>query len=198
MENFSAKQWISIVILCSVVFFGGGLLTGREIYSRPQEPKIIEPLIETPAEQVTFYKVYITGAVKNPDVYQVEEGSIVKDLLDKAGGATEDADLIACNLAYRVHDGEKIVIPFKNAQNQSTTPSANTSMSDGSSQTKININTATLEQLMSLPGIGEVKGKAIIDYRNKNGEFKSIEEITRVSGIGTKTFEQIKDLITVF
>ncbi|NMC60449.1 MAG: hypothetical protein GYA51_13850 [Candidatus Methanofastidiosa archaeon] len=186
------------MVLVSFVAFGAGLLSGKKIYSGNQN-KMQIPLVQTPKIEPITYSVYITGAVKNPDVYKVEEGSIVKDLLQIAGGPTEDADLLSCNLAYKVHDGEKIVIPSKASvqlsENGGMTPE-NTEYSETNG--KININKANLEQLMALPGIGEVKAQAIIDYRTKNGPFKSIQEIMNVTGIGEKTFEKIQDMITVF
>lgn len=198
MEQFSSKHWITILVLVSFVAFGAGLLSGKKIYSRNQNEMQI-PLVQTPKIEPITYSVYITGAVKNPDVYKVEEGSIVKDLLQIAGGPTEDADLLSCNLAYKVHDGEKIVIPSKASaqlsENGEMTPE-NTEYSETNG--KININKANLEQLMALPGIGEVKAQAIIDYRTKNGPFQSIQEIINVTGIGEKTFEKIQDMITVF
>lgn len=198
MEQFSSKHWITILVLVFFVAFGAGLLSGKKIYSSNQNEMKI-PLVQTPKIEPITYSVYITGAVKNPDVYKVEEGSIVKDLLQIAGGPTEDADLLSCNLAYKVHDGEKIVIPSKASvqlsENGGMTPE-NTEHSETNG--KININKANLEQLMALPGIGEVKAQAIIDYRTKNGPFKSIQEIMNVTGIGEKTFEKIQDMITVF
>ncbi len=198
MEQFSSKHWITILILVFFVAFGAGLLSGKKIYSCNHN-EIEIPLVQTPKIEPITYNVYITGAVKNPDVYKVEEGSIVKDLLQLAGGPTDDADLLNCNLAYKVHDGEKIVIPSK-ASIQLSEDGEITSENIEYSETngKININKASLEQLMTLPGIGEVKAKAIIDYRTKNGPFRSIQEIMNVTGIGEKTFEKIQDMITVF
>lgn len=199
MESFTVKQWVIVTLLVAAIAFGAGILVGRSVAienTLSEQPSITESEVNE-----IMYSVYITGAVKNPDVYEVPEGAIVRDLIIKAGGVLDDADLINCNLAYRVHDGEKIVIPFKASQSSDSTTlisgtasSVSTTVTEG----KVNINSSTVEQLMKLPGIGEVKAKAIIEYRETNGYFKSIEEIMNVSGIGEKTFEKIRDLITVY
>ncbi len=191
MEKFSIKQWVIILILSAIVFFGAGMLVQKELPKTPEQP-VVSTQIEIPKSPLLI-KVYVAGAVKNPDVYTFEEGSIVKDAILKSGGATSDADLIAINLAKKLEDGEEIIVPFKNSDGSAS--SADTSGSNNSK--KININTASKDALISLPGIGDVKAQAIIDYRNKNGKFKTIEEIVNVSGIGEKTFESLKDLITV-
>ena len=135
-------------------------------------------------------KVYITGAVKREGVYTLKPGDRLEQVLEAAGGATEDADLSSpsLNLALRVEDEGRYHIPFKGeivAKPIST------------DEGKININTASASLLETLPGIGETLAKRIVDYREKNGPFRSIQELTRVSGIGTATLEALRDLITV-
>jgi competence protein ComEA len=192
MEDFTVKQWIIIIVLVGTVTFGGGLLLGKQF------TKNLVPINDTPQVEistphvVTSIKVYVAGAVKTPDVYELDEGSIVKDALKKAGGALDSADLVAINLARKINDGEEVVVPYKQSSTGASVASITTP-----SDSKININTATKSQLVSLPGIGDVKAQAIIDYRTKNGNFKRIEDIVNVSGIGEKTFESLKDLITV-
>ncbi len=199
MEELSPKQWIIAIILASLIAFGAGNITGarkaqKENASQPDETlKIQTPLqssLQTPTpKNIT---VYITGEVNRPDVYELPEGSIVKDAIKKAGGVTKNADLIAINLARKITDGEEIIVPKQGSKVPEGTASTN-SEENG----KININTASLSTLEKLPGIGEVKANAIIKYREEHNGFKTIHEITRVSGIGEKTFEKIKDLITV-
>lgn len=147
------------------------------------------PDTETPA---AFISAYICGKVKEPGVYEIEKGSRVNDLLAAAGGFAEGASETGVNLARVVEDGEMIYIP-----DVSETVNV-TDGSDGSEYAGlININTADKERLMSLPGIGETKAAAIIQYRNKNGSFTNIEEIKKVSGIGENIFSEIEALITV-
>ncbi|MCF0147537.1 MAG: helix-hairpin-helix domain-containing protein [Clostridium sp.] len=138
--------------------------------------------------------VEIKGEVKKPDVYEIQEGSIIRDLIDIAGGLTEKANINKINRADKLRDNQLIVIP----DNDSVTNGAvinsevNTS-NDGI----ININSASLSDLQKINGVGAVKAQSIIDYREKNGGFKSIEDIKNVDGIGDKTFEKIKDKISI-
>ena len=139
--------------------------------------------------------VEIKGEVKKPDVYEVEEGSIIKDLIDKAGGLTEKANIEKINRAKKLNDNELIIIPNDSNVNEvSGSDFLNTTEEEGG---KININTADISKLKEIPGVGDVKAKSIIDYREKNGGFKSIEDIKNIDGIGEKTFEKIKDSITI-
>lgn len=146
--------------------------------------------------------VEIKGEVAKPDVYQLEEGSIIKDLIDMAGGVTEEADLSRINRAEELLNHELIIIGNINDETESSvvqnnsTYSSNGNNSDKGS-TLININTADLEQLKEITGIGNIKAQSIIDYREANGGFKSLEELKNVDGIGDKTFEKIKDQITL-
>ncbi|WP_252226973.1 helix-hairpin-helix domain-containing protein [Caldicoprobacter algeriensis] len=141
-------------------------------------------------------KVYIVGAVRYPGVIEVEEGSRLIDVLELAGGATEEADLERVNLALRVQDEGMYKIPKIGEELSEQNPTVSGTTSEQGQQ-KVNINTADEATLDTLPGIGPSKAKRIIEYREQNGPFKSIEEIKNVSGIGDKTFEQLKDLITV-
>ena len=146
--------------------------------------------------------VEIKGEVAKPDVYQLEEGSIIKDLIDMAGGVTEEADLSKINRAEELLNHELIIIGNINDETESSVvQNSSTSSSNGNNSDKgstlININTADLEQLKGITGIGNIKAQSIIDYREANGGFKSLEELKNVDGIGDKTFEKIKDQITL-
>jgi len=145
-------------------------------------------------------KVYVVGAVKNPGVYSLPRHSRVDDAVKAAGGLDPTADETAINLAAQVSDGVKIIIPsIRNNPPDSGTiaPSPETVEQQPSIENPININTASLEQLDLLPGIGTTRAGDIIKYRNNNGPFTSIEAIQKVPGIGQTTFDEIKDLITV-
>lgn len=148
--------------------------------------------------------VEIKGEVNNPDVYTLDKNSIVKDLIDMAGGLTSDADLGNINRAKQLTDHELIYIGNKNEQanslensNNSSNSTSNTGSSNSSSNNDlININTASLDELKKINGVGDAKAKTIIEYREQNGSFNSIEDIKNVSGIGEKMFEKIKQQIT--
>ena len=148
--------------------------------------------------------VHITGEVKKEGVVYLEEGSRVVDAIKKAGGETKEADLSQVNLAYVLQDGQKIYIPNKNEKISAYTSE---NMGDNIEQNntttkkegaKVNINTAGVEELDQLPGIGPAIAQRIIDYRNEHGEFKKVEDIQEVKGIGDAKFSEIKDSITVW
>lgn len=161
--------------------------------------------------------VYITGEVKNPGIYELEENSRIKDVIEKAGGLKETADITDINLATILQDEDKITIPSKeenkqekqnteniqsNKQSKTTEKSQNTTSistnTTGKNQnTKVNINTATQTELETLPGIGPSIASKIVSYRKENGKFKSVEEIKKVSGIGESKYANIKELIKV-
>ncbi len=137
--------------------------------------------------------VDISGAIAVPGIYQLEDGSRVYELVEKAGNILETADLEwvqkKLNLAKKIYDEEKIYIPFEGENYLSQENSVNASL--------ININTATINDLISIPGIGDKIAKDIIDYRDKNGLFEAIESIKKVPGIGDKTYEKISNYLIV-
>lgn len=145
--------------------------------------------------------VHVAGAVVEPGVYYLEKGSRVFQAIEKAGGPLEEADLERINLAQPLMDGQQVYIPaFLPAGEEAQLAGAVTFRSEAylNQSRKININTASKAELETLPGIGAVKAQNIIKYREEHGYFQRIEDITRVNGIGEKTFENIKDLITVY
>lgn len=153
--------------------------------------------------------IYITGAIKNEGIYELDENSRIADSIEKAGGLTEDANINNINLAYALEDGMKVYIPKNSDKNELTDDtniyvskengnenSSKNSNSDTQSS-KININTATQTELETLPGIGPSIATKIINYRKENGKFTSVEDIKKVSGIGDSKYARIKDLIKV-
>lgn len=148
-------------------------LAGPPAPAEPAEPE---------KEMIT---IHLVGAVNNPGVYRLPEGSRVYEALELAGGVTGEADLEMVNLARPLFDGEQLTIP---RPGEAQPPG----------ETKININRATEEELMSLPGIGATRAGKIIEHRDKYGYFTGITQIMEVSGIGEGIFQDIKDLITVY
>ena len=176
-------------------------------------------------EEVVNIKVDIKGAVKNPGVYEVGENSRVSDVIALSGGLTDEADTSVINLSKNVIDEMVIIIYTKDEINEMKKGSTSIKYiekecicpklendaciedkidnvpleeeSNNDLNDKISLNNASLDELMTLDGIGEKKAQAIIDYRNKNNGFKSIEEILEVDGIGSTTYEKIKDRLTL-
>ena len=157
-------------------------------------------------EEEDMIIVHITGEVKKPGVVKIKQGSRIEDVISSAGGLTENADISNVNLAYIVEDGVKIKIPSVNEDDNtdeyiSSDSGKNVIISDEKKEKAntiiVNINTAPQTELEQLPGIGASIATRIIDYRNKNGKFKAIEDIKNVTGIGENKYEKIKDLIKV-
>jgi competence protein ComEA len=142
-------------------------------------------------------RVYVSGAVAAPDVYQLPAGSIVRDALAAAGGPTENADLTNINLAHVLQDGQQVYVPTKGELPPPAPLSEPASESAGTPSGPININTATQAELETLPGIGPTLAAEIVAYREASGPFAQIEDIQNVPGIGPGRFEQISGLITV-
>lgn len=221
MQNWwrKIKTWQLVVGVCGIVLLGIAvflLVTQQEKEDKElliETSSTTEVTVDTKKEQdqandeSKSAKIYvdISGAVKQPGVYQLPEGSRLFDLLKQAGGLTEDAAIQTVNQAMIIQDQQKIII-LTQAQAQSLdTENINNNghleekSAEKSSKEagKININQADLTQLQQLSGIGEKKAQAIIDYRNENGSFKTIEDLAKVTGIGEKTVEKLRDSITI-
>ncbi|KXG43154.1 helix-hairpin-helix domain-containing protein [Tepidibacillus decaturensis] len=139
--------------------------------------------------------VDVKGAVAKPGIYQLTEGSRVKEALDLAGGTLANADLNQVNLAQKIADEMVIFVPVQGETLNGV--SSGLGVSFESNAETISINQASEKELMQLDGIGPAKAKAIIEYRTKQGKFQTIEDLMNVPGIGQKTFEQIKEKISV-
>lgn len=139
--------------------------------------------------------VHVTGAVSAPGVYTLPSDARVDDAV-RAAGATAEADLSQLNLAQKLADGQKITVPAIGSVSGSE-GTATTTADASSDGALVNINTASLEELETLPSIGEVRAQAIITYRETNGGFRTIEELQEVSGIGEKIFADVAPYITV-
>ncbi len=149
--------------------------------------------------------VDVEGAVRNPGLYELEAGSRVGDAVKAAGGITKKAVRGQVNLASALQDGQQVVVPSKQdaavsggqAQDSAAVDVAAGGSGDGDAQGKININTASATQLQQLSGIGESLSQRIVDYRNANGAFGSVDDLTKVSGIGDARLESIRAQICV-
>ena len=174
----------------------GGLLPKKEEAVEESEAVVTTVMAEKTEESTTLEAVIfvdIKGEVKKPGVYQMKVGDRVKDALDAAGGLTAEADSQKVNLAQRVEDQMVIVVP-KVGEEAEAIPAGVTSK-ETSKEGKVNINTATVEELKTLKGVGEKKAEAIIEYRKKNGSFKTKEDLMKVRGIGKKLFESFEERI---
>lgn len=195
----------------NAIAFGGfiifvivmGIFSSAEDEDILQETEIeidslISQTIESEEDKKIF--VYVIGAVNKPGVVEAPLDSRMYEIIELAGGFAENADETAINLAITVTDEEKIIIPYKEiSTNQKESAKINQLFTETISNTlgKININTASIEELKTLSGIGQSTAEKIINYRNENSKFERIEDIKNVSGIGDAKFNSIKDKIVV-
>ncbi|MCR5134479.1 MAG: helix-hairpin-helix domain-containing protein [Clostridiales bacterium] len=192
---------IGLIVLAAVIVFAfhTGSKEPVELTEQPAVNAAEEETGETERleESAAIVVVDVAGAVLSPSVVHLKEGARVEDAIAAAGGLAEDADVSQINRAAVLHDGEKLYIP---AVGEDVTvvppvPAADGTGEDGAML--VNINTATTEELESLKGVGPVTAAKIIEYRTVYGAFETIEDIKNVDGIGEKTFEGLKDQITV-
>lgn len=216
MIQLERRQQLIILLLVGVILFSGGYRFAqiKERSSEKAKPAL-DTVDENKAKEVT---VHVFGAVLKPGVYQTPQGARVIDAINMAG-PTGEADLDSLKLASKVADGQDIFVPLKSEvdpaaagskQSAPTSPAGTTgrnvfaapggvnSSSAAAANGLVNINTAGQNELDTLPGIGPAYAQRIIQYREANGPFKSIEDLKNVSGIGDKTFEKLKDRITVY
>ena len=188
--KFILKYKIQIVFICIFI------ISGISIYIQDNERKVSFSVNSSNiSKNDDRIGVYISGELKNTGVYYLKKGSRITDLINICGGLTEEADVSKINPAQKLNDSDKIIIP-KKEENLNTESIEDTNESDINVQGKININTATKDELTSLNGIGEATANKIINYRNKN-KFREIEDIMNVPGIGEAKFSNIKDYICV-
>jgi len=178
------------LILLLVIGVGVAMYIWR--MPRPGAPVMLRSPSPTVAKEI---KVYVTGAVARPGVYALMQGDRVEQALLAAGGVTDEADLERINLSVRVKDEDHIHVPRR-----APTPGGANIASEGptsSTNTKVNLNTASASELDKLPGIGPVTAARIIEHREKNGPLRSVEDLLELKLVNRSTYEKIKDLVTV-
>lgn len=207
------KEYRLFIFLLLLTLVGGSYL-----YFFQSEEEMVLPLDEehdirenidkeqgnqNPAVQdVKKIMVDVKGAIKSPGVYELDEGMRVNDAIRVAGGLNEDADVTRVNLAAFLVDGQVVYIPTVNEEesvwlNLSNSGEDPTLANSQGNDSLVNVNTATLEELDALPGIGPSKAKAIIEYREEHGPFTDVKQLGEVSGIGEKTLEKLLPYIRV-
>lgn len=217
MQNINLKNKIIIAVGVIIIAITVGIYFYRTTKDN-SEIEITEDNLTTntaaennneTVEENNKIVVHITGEVNYPGVVVLKEGARVVDAIEAGGGETDEADLSSLNLAYMLSDGEKIYVPNKEETSQEsqereyiTSAKDNSEQSENGAKStgtnfKININTAKQEELTQITGIGESTAKKIIEYRTKNGKFKSIEDIKNIPGIGDSKFNAMKEEITV-
>lgn len=207
MEFLNKKQKIiiAVVAIIAIIFIGyciinkAGKLEYVDLETEETYEEEENKIEETKKEE--YIIVHITGAVEKQGIVEVKKDARISDVIKKAGGITEEADLTKINLAYAVKDGQKIYVPNindkKDVEYITEKPGEAVIEEEKGKKEKVNINTATQTELETISGIGPSTALKIINYRTENGKFKKIEDITNVPGIGEAKFKSIKDSITI-
>ena len=195
---------IGVILIISVVIYFLDRNENEEYIEINNEIANLEEDVVEEIEESEEIILHIIGAVKNPGIVKIKEGSRIVDVIEAAGGITEDADVSKINLAYIVEDGQKIFIPSITDEITEETEYVTSESGDNiivddneGENVMVNINKATQTELETLPGIGPAMALRIIEHREENGNFENIEEIKNVKGIGDAKFENIKNNICV-
>ncbi|HDR7564042.1 TPA: helix-hairpin-helix domain-containing protein [Bacillus mycoides] len=192
------KKWLGLVVIIGTLiflfFWKTNQQTERSLVTTEVQVKDVEkkskPKVLDAKEQKKIIIIDVKGAVFKEGVYEMKEGDRVKEAVEKAGGLLPDADVKKVNLAQMVQDQMLLYVPNKNEPVQE---GATFSKSEG----KVQINTASKEQLEKITGIGSRKAESILKYREEHGLFQKIEDLLEIDGIGAKSLEKIKDQIII-
>ncbi|EEL68853.1 MULTISPECIES: helix-hairpin-helix domain-containing protein [Bacillus] len=192
------KKWLGLVVIIGTLiflfFWKTNQQTERSLVTTEVQVKDVEkkskPKVLDTKEQKKIIIIDVKGAVFKEGVYEMKEGDRVKEAVEKAGGLLPDADVKKVNLAQMVQDQMLLYVPNKNEPVQE---GATFSKSEG----KVQINTASKEQLEKITGIGSRKAESILKYREEHGPFQKIEDLLEIDGIGAKSLEKIKDQIII-
>jgi competence protein ComEA len=182
-QLLGAAAAIAVLLLLLIRHLGGGASAAPVVTPLPAPAK---------AAAVKLVVIDVTGAVRRPGLYRVRAGSRIDDAITAAGGPTAKAQLSAVNLAAPVADGEQVVVPGRGAAGAAA---ASPPTAGSSPSAPLDLNTATLEQLEELPGIGPVTAQKILDYRQAHGPFHAVSELEGVPGIGPAHMTQLKGLV---
>ena len=193
----------SVLFVCLIIGMGLFWMSRQEeeveeVASSLMETTILPQEVEDKTTVSTVIYVDVKGEVHHPGVYQMKAENRVKDLIEAAGGFTPSADDQKMNLAQLLEDQMVIVVPKKGEEvNSELAQAPAPHKKEVGKEGKVNINTATVEELKTLKGIGEKKAEAIIEYRKQNGSFKNKEELMKVRGIGKKLYESFQERVIV-
>lgn len=199
MPDIDKRLLAAAVVILMLGFFGGMKYAAYKAEKEQARLTLNEAAVAQANENsepkmAKEIKVYVTGAVSQPGVYSLREGDRVYQAVEMAGGLLTDAEARGVNMAAPLKDGDPIVIPKRGEEmpaNINQQAQANQPIKSG----KVNINTATVQELDGLKGIGSAIAQRIVDYREAHGPFKSLEDLKKVSGIGEKKFADVKDSI---
>jgi competence protein ComEA len=218
MDILESQHQKIIIVLVVVILAGGGYWMLKHFHPALflGEPDLVvetetTPPPPTPPSSTAQPEivVHVMGAVKSPGVYHLSTDARVHEAIQKAGGKTDQADLHSLNLAAKMRDGEQIYVPdirqtpdvgqtIPTSSSSAAPPQPSVRRSASSNGSRININTATFQELQTLRGIGPTMAQRIIEYRQTSGRFATVDDLTNVKGVGEKTLEKIRDSITAY
>jgi competence protein ComEA len=184
------RALVGALLLAALLILGSRHLVGAGAPEPPRATIVTEPR----GGQTPKLVVHVVGAIRRPGLYRLREGSRIADALARAGGATRKADLSLVNLAAPLSDGVQVVVPRRLPAAGVAAPASPGSPA-APPQGPVHLNTATLEQLDALPGVGPVTAQKILDFRQQNGGFASVDELDAVPGIGPSRMEQLRELV---
>lgn len=216
MDPWEKKKWAVVVVLVALCV-GGSFWATRETVPEAAEIPSERPSVTVPADKPKNITIYISGAVREPGLYQVKPGIRYQEALAEAGGATEEADLTKVNLAKKCKDGSHVNVPLlkksarKPVQTRTVDPTGGETPGTGTvnpaaeadsvlpppvAAGRVNLNQAGVEELTGLPGIGPALARRIVEYRRQQ-PFRSPEDLQNVSGIGPSKFQRLRALVEV-
>ncbi|HEX9599798.1 MAG TPA: helix-hairpin-helix domain-containing protein [Gaiellaceae bacterium] len=185
---FDRRRVLAVGVVALLV-----LVVAGKVFLRPARPVVPPPVRVSAAAShapAPMLFVNVVGAVRRPGLYRLKDGARVADAVSRAGGPTPKAQIELVNLAARIADGEQIVVPRRGLASPSATASGG-AVAAG----PVHLNSATLEQLDALPGVGPVTAQKILDYRQQHGAFGSVDELDAIAGIGPARLEQLRGLV---
>lgn len=204
------KEYKIIVICASLGLVLGGFFLLKPVAQAPSKETNLQTELTTVTNDSTDEKedknqkeesvkqdlitVDVKGAVKAPGIYDLPVGSRINDAVQKAGGLTDNADSKSINLAQKISDETLVYVPTREEVTSQETPS---SSSNSKGNKKVNLNKASLEELKQVKGLGAKRAQDIIDHRDSNGKFKTVDDLKKISGFGAKTIEKLKDYVSV-
>ena len=216
MDILESQHQKIIIVLVVVILAGGGYWMLKHFHPALflGEPDLVVETETTPPTPPSSTAqpeivVHVMGAVKSPGVYHLSTDARVHEAIQKAGGKTDQADLHSLNLAAKMRDGEQIYVPeihqipdvgqtIPTSSSSAAPPQPSVRRSASSNGSRININTATFQELQTVRGIGPTMAQRIIEYRQTSGRFATVDDLTNVKGVGEKTLEKIRDSITAY
>jgi competence protein ComEA len=193
---FSRRQLLVAALAAGILL----LVAGRYLASAgaPSTQAVAaRPVVPRLPVAASRLVVDVVGAVRRPGLYRLSQGTRIADAVARAGGAKRSADLAAINLAAPLADGEQVVVPERTPAGAGVPDAAGSGSSSSATQGPVHLNTATLEQLDTLPGVGPATAQKILDYRTEHGAFSSVDELDAVPGIGPKRLEELRKLVAL-